>query len=531
MPRPKYRIALLVDSLDVPKWVSDLADWAKGHAAIDLAALIVHSPRDSTFERLLKLERKLLPGKKEFRDYAALHSIAGAAPVQIHAAECVAAADLLEIAELDLDVLVRCGRARPLDRIVAASKDGMISVVAGTSDGFLEVLEGRPDTPFTIERRRAFDDRGEVLFSGSVATALLYGWNAIALQARAFPYLRTTLERLASGTAKPVEQHEARTNNPRALDLFSYGLRTARRSFGKSLRRYCGREFNFQVAFSREGWGDCDFASGAPIQNPPGAFLADPFAITVDGTDYLFVEEFPFDTRKGVISAYRLDGAEAERVGVVLEEPYHLSFPFVFEHEGEIYMVPESGADRSVRLYKATSFPTGWTEVKVLLADVPAVDTILFKHDELWWMFTTIQGEGPGLNNAELHAFYADDPLGPWTPHNLNPIVMDARKGRNGGFVRDSNGKPCRVAQVPGFTFYGAAWAVYSIDELSPTTYRESLVKEVRPTFFADLDGTHHIHSANGLTVYDFMRVERPRIVPRPQQTMRANNDDVRLAG
>ena len=115
-----------------------------------------------------------------------------------------------------------------------------------------------------------------------------------------------------------------------------------------------------------------------------------------------------------------------------------------------------------------------------------------------WWMVTTIQGEGPGLNNAELHAFHADGPLGDWTPHKLNPIVMDARKGRNGGFVRDAAGRPCRVAQVPGFTFYGAASAVYRIDELTPETYRESLVREVRPTFFAGLDGTHHVHSANG---------------------------------
>jgi hypothetical protein len=531
MTRPEYRIALLVDSLDAPKWVSDLADWAKDHPAIELAALIVQSQPDDAFERLLRLERKFLSRKKAYRPYATLYSIADAAAVRIDISASLGTAALLGIAELELDAIVRCGRAAPGDAMFGASRDGIISVDAGSAAGFVEVLEGRPDTPFTIERRRHADAGGEVLFSGSISTALLYGWNAIALQARAFTYLQAALERLTSGTAQPLEQRVADTRTPRVADLMSYGMRTARRSVGKGYRRYSGREFNFQVAFARGGWPDCALERGTPIPNPTGAFLADPFAITVDGTDYLFVEEFPFDTRKGVISAYRLDGAEPERIGVILEEPYHLSFPFVFEHDGDVYMVPESGADRSVRLYKATSFPTGWTEVKVLLADVPAVDTVLFKHCELWWMFTTIQGEGPGLNNAELHAFYAKDPLGDWTPHSLNPIVMDAMKGRNGGFVRDTNGNPCRVAQVPGFTFYGAASAVYSIDELSPTSYRESLIKEVRPTFFTNLDGTHHIHSANGLTVYDFMRVERPATVARPQRKMKANDDDVRLAG
>ncbi len=525
MPRPNYRIALLVDSLEVPKWVSDLACWAKDHPAIELVALIVQSPRDDAFGRLLRLEHKFLSRREEYRPYAALYPIADAAPLHIDPGTVFGAADCLKIAQLELDAIVRCGQASP-DALFGTSREGIILVGAGAAAGFTQVLEGRPDTPFTIERVRHPNGPREILFCGSVSTALLYGWNAIALQARAFPYLRNVLERLAAGPIGPVEQREVDTKRPSVADLMSYGIRTARRSIGKSYRRHSGQEFNFQVAVTRQGWPECELGQGTPIPNPPGAFLADPFSITVDETDYLFVEEFPFDTRKGVISAYRIGDQEAERIGVVLEEPYHLSFPFVFEHDGEIYMVPETANDRSVKLYKATSFPTGWIEVKVLLADVAAVDTVVFRHGSQWWMLTTIQGEGPGLNNAELHAFYADDLLGKWTGHELNPIVMDARKGRNGGFIRDGSGKPCRVAQVPGFTFYGAASAVYEIEELSPISYRERLISEVRPTFFSALDGTHHIHSANGLTVYDFMRVERPPI----KAGMRTSNDDVRLA-
>ena len=526
MPRPNYRIALLVEALDVPKWVSDLAGWAKDHPAIDLAALIIQSPQDDAFGRLLRLERKFLSRRPEYRPYSELYPIADMAPVHINTGTAPDPLDCLKIAQLELDAIVRCGQSSP-DALLATSRDGMILVSAGANTGFAQVLEGRPDTPFTIERLRHPNEPREILFCGSVSTQLLYGWNAIALQARAFPYVQSVVEKLAAGPVEPIEKRDVDTKRPRVTDLVSYGVRTARRSIGKSYRRHSGREFNFQVAVARQGWPDCELEQGTAIPNPPGAFLADPFSITVGETDYLFVEEFPFETRKGVISAYRLGDKEATRIGVVLEEPYHLSFPFVLEHDGEIYMVPESANDRSVKLYKATSFPTGWTEVKVLLADVAAVDTIVFRHGSLWWMLTTIQGEGPGLNNAELHAFYADDLLGEWTAHSLNPIVMDARKGRNGGFVRSEMGKPCRVAQVPGFTFYGAASAVYEIEELSPTSYRESLTREVRPTFFPGLDGTHHIHSVNGLTVYDFMRVERPTI----KADMKTGSDNVRLAG
>lgn len=173
-------------------------------------------------------------------------------------------------------------------------------------------------------------------------------------------------------------------------------------------------------------------------------------------------------------------------------------------------MIPESGADRSIRLYRSSDFPLGWKEEKVLMDGVYGVDTILFEHDSLWWMLTTIAGKGPALNNAELHAFYATDPFGEWLPHELNPVLIDSHNGRNGGFLRDSQGRPCRVAQVPGFTFYGASSAIYRIDEISPSSYRETLVEEVQPTFLPRLDGTHHIHSDAGVTVFDFMRVERP---------------------
>src|SRR4029079_1598694 len=97
-------------------------------------------------------------------------------------------------------------------------------------------------------------------------------------------------------------------------------MRTNRRAAHKMLRRLLGKEFNWQVAVSSRAWPDCRFEEATVVPNPPNAFLADPFTINVNGTTHLFVEEFPFDSRKGVIAAYRLDGAKAERLGVVLEE-------------------------------------------------------------------------------------------------------------------------------------------------------------------------------------------------------------------
>jgi hypothetical protein len=392
---------------------------------------------------------------------------------------------------------------------LSAGADGAAANSGGM--GLLDVIAGRADTRFAIER--ALPSRApETLFTGSISTHLSFAATLIALHARAFGYMRLVLERLATGTAQPL-RHDRSLHVPQAVsaaDLLAYAGRTARRSLGKARRRLLRHEFNWRVAFTRRAWTDGDWRSeGRPLANPAGSFLADPFTIAVDDVPFIFVEQYPFKSRKGVISAYRVEGDAARPVGVVLEEPYHLSFPFVFRYDGEIYMMPESGAGRCLKLYRSARFPDRWQEVRVLLDNVAAVDSIMFEHRGLWWLLTTISGDGPALNNAELHAFHAPDPLGEWTSHRNNPIVMDSRRGRNGGFLRDEHGHPHRVAQVPGFTFYGAAAAIYRIEELSPDSYSERLVSEVRADALG-LDGTHHIHSADGLTVFDFMRVERP---------------------
>jgi hypothetical protein len=243
---------------------------------------------------------------------------------------------------------------------------------------------------------------------------LWHGANLIGLNARLFPYLQVALERLALGTASPIARAAGTVaDRPRSPDLLTYGGRTAARTMGKVARRLLGREFNYQVGVSWNAWPRRDWEDAYLVPNPDGAFLADPFTAERGGEHYLFVEEFPFATRKGVISAYALEQGKARRVGVALERACHLSFPFQFSFEGERFMIPESGADRSIRLYRSSDFPLGWKEEKVLMDGVYGVDTILFEHDSLWWMLTTIAGKGPALNNAETAASCAIRKGGP----------------------------------------------------------------------------------------------------------------------
>ena len=109
------------------------------------------------------------------------------------------------------------------------------------------------------------------------------------------------------------------------------------------------------------------------LADPVDHFYADPFPISRQGRDYLFFEDLDHKTQKGIISMVAFD--EAGRPGPavpVLEEPWHLSYPFLIERGRELFMIPESSANRDIALYRAVEFPLKWQRHAVLVEGVEA---------------------------------------------------------------------------------------------------------------------------------------------------------------
>ena len=67
------------------------------------------------------------------------------------------------------------------------------------------------------------------------------------------------------------------------------------------------------------------------IENLNNCYLADPFVMRVEGKNYCLAEEYSYDTSKGSIVAYELKGNKSSRIGRVIEESFHMSFPYLFE--------------------------------------------------------------------------------------------------------------------------------------------------------------------------------------------------------
>jgi hypothetical protein len=223
--------------------------------------------------------------------------------------------------------------------------------------------------------------------------------------------------------------------------------------------------------------------------------VADPFMIQVDGLWHMFFELITWrgGRRRGEIAhATSPDGHRWTYDRIVLAEPFHLSYPYVFERGSEIYMVPESQQAGGVRLYRAERFPDRWALAKVLLEGPAFLDSSLVHQDGRWWMFTCT-----ALRNDTLRLFHAPDVTGPWVEHPSSPIVRgDAGTSRPAGRVVSSAGGLFRFAQ-DCTTRYGEKVRAFHVTRLTPSEYEEAEVADgavLKGGGSAwNRDGIHHV--------------------------------------
>jgi hypothetical protein len=183
------------------------------------------------------------------------------------------------------------------------------------------------------------------------------------------------------------------------------------------------------------------------IPDPGFRFYADPFPFVHQGQSYVFVEDYDHRSGKAVISVVPFDaGGPSGPARPVLEEPWHLSYPFIFAAEGQVWMIPESSANRTVALYRADRFPDRWVREATLLTDIEASDATLVRHGGYVWMFAATR-DGAGSWSDMLSIFRADDFRGPWVPHPGNPVLIDQASARPAGAFVERQGALWRPVQ------------------------------------------------------------------------------------
>ncbi|KAK1645224.1 hypothetical protein QYE76_063029 [Lolium multiflorum] len=237
-----------------------------------------------------------------------------------------------------------------------------------------------------------------------------------------------------------------------------------------------------------EHWGiSNDEGAAWPVANPavtcadvaeagfPSSFVANPFLFIQGDAIYMFFEtKNPVTSQGDIAAAVSKDsGATWQQLGVVLDEDWHLSYPYVFSYDNKIYMVPESSKNGDLRLYRALDFPLTWKLEKILL-EKPLVDSVIINFQGSYWLLGSDLSSYGGKQNGELSIWYSSSPLAPWNPHRHNPILSMANRPsfRNGGrpFIYDGNlyriGKDS--AGVSGHSI-----KVFKVEILTANEYKE----------------------------------------------------------
>ena len=243
---------------------------------------------------------------------------------------------------------------------------------------------------------------------------------------------------------------------------------------------------------------------------PPGCFRADPFGLWRGDRLYVFAEAYDYRSRVGHIDALTYDrDLRLIACETVLREPWHLSYPFVFEAEDAVWMLPEAYRSGTTTLYRASDFPRGWEAVIALRLDGPAIDATPLFHDGRWWLFYA-PAEPKAARQTHLHVAWADRLTGPWHSHPGNPVRRDAASSRPGGTPYLSGATICLPVQDCRET-YGGALRRLMIDELTPTTFaaRDEAWLSAPAWGAPSLDGLHTASAAAGVTLIDVKRIER----------------------
>jgi hypothetical protein len=246
----------------------------------------------------------------------------------------------------------------------------------------------------------------------------------------------------------------------------------------------------------------------------PGSwrYLADPFAVARGDAIHVFVEAFDYRTKHAVIEQHEFGpGLVWRQKSVALARPFHLSYPYLIEDGGEIFMIPESSRAGEIALYRAKKFPDEWVRETALLPGVAGAEASVIRHEGRWWMFYTVAG-AKARDQRELHLAHAEKLTGPWRHHSLNPVLNDRSGARPGGtpFVAE-NGDVILPVQDCSHT-YGGAIRFLRFKTLAP---EQIAFEHLGSKLTGDLvsathtEGFHTLSGCGQLTMIDLKRTSR----------------------
>ena len=539
-PTP-LRFGIMVDDLTLEAWkVETIKKLVEGGM---LLSLIIHnaeaSPKKSFIKKLKSYpfrrgffqiwnHYQFKPESKVMTELKPVLSIAGVNFDEIPVLDCepycqgtstyISNNDIETIKKQELDFILRFGFNIIKGEILNAAKYGVWSFhhddemeYRGGPPGFWEWMQDNPRNGMILQRLTESLDRGYVLKKRWYPT-ILHSYKAhldqLLNESTDMP-LQVCREIQYTGAMKEyLSESKAEVKRPPVnFKMLKYWILCLTRRW----------RFHWHDLFRQEDWNvgyvevplteflDSPEAYGDEIKwfkkKRRSSYCADPFVITTEKDTYIFFESYSYKEGKGRIEMVR-KSKKYRKPKVVLEEPFHLSYPFVFEHDGAVFCIPETHKANRINLYRFNEKDLVLEQECVLMEHIQAVDPTLIYHDGWWNLFFT-QKDQPSV---KLYRYMSKELRGPYQPHHANPIKVDCANARMAGAFFEWNGNLIRPAQEC-VRYYGTAVCLNRVEVFSEEQFEETQIDKIKPfTHSRFKQGLHTINGNNSLTVVDGKR-------------------------
>jgi hypothetical protein len=434
--------------------------------------------------------------------------------------------DCARIEGMNLDVLLRHEFTEIKGEILTIPKYGIWSLHHGDDmahrgypGGFWEAYNSNSVTCVTLKVLDDKVDNARVIQKGIYNTEKFWYLNfeksldnsvALILKHLGLLYESRELKTFSNGVS---------SNRPSKFPSFyqslNYSLKTYSAIIFRKLKRSIYRAFGvgdyYDVWKLHIGKGNMDnsvLGESKTIEPPRNEFWADPFLFEYKKKTYVFFEIYEYSKDKGKISVGIIEDDEIIEVTDCIDVDYHLSYPFLFEHENELFMIPETSQMKRLEIWKCNDFPSNWSLEKTCFEgeEHSLVDSTIAKDsNNQFWLFTNV-GSGKFSDNvSNLSVFKIDSPMmNEIIPHKLNPVSMDCRSARNAGNIfTDNKGRLIRPSQANQNGVYGECLNLCHVKELTIDTYEEEIIETITPEFKNGLGAVHHVSQAGSTFVVD----------------------------
>jgi hypothetical protein len=236
---------------------------------------------------------------------------------------------------------------------------------------------------------------------------------------------------------------------------------------------------------------------------PKEEFWADPFIYNYKGKIFVFFEKFLKKKNKGIISVCELKKNKLINFKDILNENYHLSYPFIFKIKKNIYLIPESYQNKKIQIYKAKKFPFKWIKYKSFFDGEISCDPTIFKYKQNNWMFINKTSKDLKKLNKNLYLYKIVGEFEKLIPHKKNPILSSLFGGRSAGGILKFKNKLIRPAQINKKNSYGFGLLFNKIIKLNINQYKEKKIYHISPKNIKNCIGIHHITKFKNKYIFD----------------------------